>query len=91
MCVSKTKLAIAVLFCSSLLPLRLVAEQQPHMRTALEHMRQAQMQLEQASRDKGGHRVKALGHLKAAMAEVQAGIQYDNAHIEKGEQKRMKH
>lgn len=55
-------------------------EAQPEMQAALQHLREAQASLEQASHDKGGHRVKALEHIQQAMSEVEAGIQYDNTH-----------
>ncbi|MBZ5706695.1 MAG: hypothetical protein LAN63_15205 [Acidobacteriia bacterium] len=60
-------------------------EPQPEMTAAIQHLREAQQNLESASRDKGGHRVKALQYIKQAIAEVEAGIQYDNTHQSKGE------
>jgi hypothetical protein len=56
------------------------AEPQPHMRMALEFLQKARNQLEKASADKGGHRVKAIGHIDAAIGEVKAGVQFDNRH-----------
>jgi hypothetical protein len=55
-------------------------EAQPHMKAALAELETARNQLEKASSDKGGHRAKALGHVKTAIAEAKAGIAYDNAH-----------
>lgn len=55
-------------------------EAQPEMAAAIQHLREAQQSLESASHDKGGHRVKALEHINQAIAEVEAGIQYDNSH-----------
>ncbi len=55
-------------------------EAQPEMTAAIEHLREAQRSLELASRDKGGHRVLALQHVNEAIAEVEAGMQYDRAH-----------
>lgn len=55
-------------------------EDQPHMQAALEHLRQADQELQQASHDKGGHRTRALGLTKQAESEVQAGISYDDHH-----------
>jgi hypothetical protein len=60
-------------------------ENQPHMNAAMDHLQQAQKELEASSHDKGGHRVKALSLIKQAMSEVQQGIQYDNTHQEKGQ------
>ena len=66
-----------------------VPENQPHMTAALEHLRQAQRELQAGSHDKGGHRVAALRLVEQAEAEVNKGIQYDNIHPEQ-DQKRMK-
>jgi hypothetical protein len=48
--------------------------QQPHMKAALEALRSAKRHLEEAEADKAGHRVKAIGHVDAAITETQAGI-----------------
>lgn len=53
-------------------------EPQPHMRAALAALQAAKRHLDQATADKGGHRVKAIGHTNAALAEVQLGIDADN-------------
>jgi hypothetical protein len=53
-------------------------EKQPHMRGALNHLNQALDQLQKATADKGGHRVKAIGLTRSAIAEVNAGIAADN-------------
>lgn len=55
----------------------MVHGRQPHMQAALDHLRDARAQLEQASADKGGHRVKAIELINQAIDEVQAGIRYD--------------
>ena len=54
--------------------------QQPHMRMALEAMKTAKHHLDEATADKGGHRVKALEHLNMAITETEAGIAYDASH-----------
>lgn len=56
------------------------AEPQPHMRSALGSLESALGQLEKATADKGGHRVKAMGLVKQAIDEVKAGIAFDNKH-----------
>lgn len=43
---------------------------------------------EGATTDKGGHRVKAMKHLQAAMAEIEAGIAFDKANVTKSEGKK---
>lgn len=55
-------------------------EYQPHMRAALDHLRQAESELQAATQDKGGHRVRAMDLVHQTESEVQAGIQYDNQH-----------
>jgi hypothetical protein len=56
------------------------SEPQPAMREALEHLQQAEHNLQNASHDKGGHRAKAIQLIQQAKREVEAGIQYDNTH-----------
>lgn len=55
-------------------------EPQPQMTAAIDHLREAQRNLEAATHDKGTHRVKALRYVNRAIAEVEAGIRYDNTH-----------
>ncbi len=56
------------------------AERQPRMRAALDLLQKAESQLEKASHDKGGHRVKALAATRTAIAQVKKGIKHDNKH-----------
>lgn len=60
------------------LPTAAKAENQPHMRAALNSLQAARAQLQTATPDKGGHRVKAIDLVNAAIAEVQKGIAFDN-------------
>jgi hypothetical protein len=55
-----------------------IAEPQPHMQAALDALQTAERQLAIAARDHGGHRVKALAQVRAAIAEVRRGIAFDN-------------
>jgi hypothetical protein len=55
-------------------------EAQPQMRAALEHLQQAQKELEAASHDKGGHRSRAVSLVRQAIGEVKQGIEFDNTH-----------
>jgi hypothetical protein len=57
-----------------------IAEGQPHMKTALGHLRKAKSQLEKASADKGGHRKKAIDLVTEAISETQKGVEFDNTH-----------
>jgi len=63
------------------------AEKQPHMHAALKALHNAEEQLNKATHDKGGHRVKALEHVRAAIAEVKQGVAYDNKHKEEPKKK----
>ena len=47
---------------------------QPHMQRALDLLRDAKGNLEAATSDKGGHRVKAIGYVNNAIDEVKKGI-----------------
>ena len=56
------------------------AEPQPNMVHAREALVSALESLRAASDDKGGHRVKAIELIQGAIAEVEAGIRFDNTH-----------
>ena len=47
---------------------------QPNMQAALGDLRAARASLERAVPDKAGHRVRAIGLVNQAIAEVQAGM-----------------
>lgn len=53
---------------------------QPKMQATLQALGAAEHELEVAAHNKAGHRVAALGLVRQASAEVQAGIQYAAAH-----------
>jgi hypothetical protein len=56
------------------------AEPQPHMKAALNSLEAAHNQLQKATPDKGGHRVKAMELTNQAIEEVKKGIAFDNKH-----------
>ncbi len=56
------------------------AENQPHMRAALEHLQAAKAELENAEHDKGGHREAALKATNEAIKHVHEGIEFANKH-----------
>jgi hypothetical protein len=58
---------------------------QPHMQASLQSLLSAKEELQQASRDKGGHRVRAEQLVNQAIAEVRAGIEFDRTHLSPGE------
>ena len=51
------------------------AIRQPHMIAALDALKTARMELENAEHDKGGHRVKALEHVNKAIEQTKKGIE----------------
>src|SRR6266496_6540366 len=53
---------------------------QPNMEAAMQQLRAAQSSLQNASSDKGGHRVRAMQLIDQALGEVQAGMGNDNRH-----------
>ncbi len=52
------------------------AEDQPHMQHALEALKTAKHDLEQARPDKGGHREEALKKVDDAIHQVEDGIRF---------------
>ncbi|MBA2545214.1 MAG: hypothetical protein H0V17_36565 [Deltaproteobacteria bacterium] len=54
------------------------ADPQPAMKSALDNLERAHTNLKNATADKGGHRVNAIGHVEKAIAEVKKGIKFDN-------------
>jgi hypothetical protein len=54
------------------------AGDQPNMEEALDRLKDAKKDLEKATSDKGGHRVKAIEYVNLAMDEVKAGIKAGN-------------
>ena len=56
-------------------PIDLAASDQPHMQSALDHLNQAKGNLEAATSDKGGHRIKAIGYVNKAIDEVKKGLE----------------
>ncbi len=74
---------LALIFLGAFITPSLVAENQPHMRAALDHLQAAKAELEAAERDKGGHRTRAQQLTQQAIAEVKAGISFANQHSQR--------
>jgi len=53
---------------------------QPRMTAARTDLQQAKVQLQAAMNNKGGHRVKAIDYINAAISEVNQGIAFDRRH-----------
>ncbi|MGE0733130.1 MAG: hypothetical protein AB7G15_10950 [Alphaproteobacteria bacterium] len=54
-----------------------VSADQPRMHAAKRNLEAARAELQAATADKGGHRVRALNLVDQAIAEVNAGIRFD--------------
>ena len=53
---------------------------QPNMQAARGNLMNAKSELQKATADKGGHRANAIGLVNSAIAEVNAGINFDRRH-----------
>ena len=78
------KKMFSALFLSAVLVSGFVAGRahaaQPHMRAALNHLRNARHELELATADKGGHRERAMALVRDAIVEVEAGMEFSREH-----------
>ncbi|MFZ5669775.1 MAG: hypothetical protein ACOY4K_09780 [Pseudomonadota bacterium] len=70
---------LAAAFAAGALAGAAIADQ-PKMHSALDHLRAARADLQDATRDKGGHRDRALTATNNAIAQVEAGIRFDRRH-----------
>lgn len=68
----KTTLVLVTLIGA--MGLQSVWADQPNMRAALAHLREAKAALQRAEHNKGGHRGRAVEIINRAIAEVEAGI-----------------
>ena len=68
--------------------LALVSPALADMRGAKNHAEKALQELQNSTTDKGGHRMEAMKHLKAALAAIDAGVAFDQANVTKGEGKK---
>ncbi len=55
------------------------ADAQPRMVAALQNLKDAETQLQNATHDKGGHRAAALKPTREAIEQTKKGIEADNA------------
>jgi len=80
---TRTRRALAALILTlgtAGLPLQPAQADQPRMAAALEHLRAARVELEAASNDKGGHRLKAIALVDKAIRQVEQGMKFDRRH-----------
>jgi hypothetical protein len=65
---------IVSLLAISAFSLTTARAEQPHMRTALEHLRAARAELQAAEHNKGGWRLRAIENTDRAIVETERGI-----------------
>ena len=68
---------IMLVAVDGLLGAPLAADQQPHMQAAKDSLAAALAHLQQATPDKGGHRVAAIKATQNAIDHVEKGIRFD--------------
>jgi hypothetical protein len=57
-------------------------KENPEIKASMESLRKASSELQRAGGGFGGHRGKALEHIKAAEAELQQALQWDKTHAD---------
>jgi hypothetical protein len=68
------KTSLVLVTAIAAMGLQSVRADQPRMRNALRHLRDARAALENAEHNKGGHRERAIELVNQAIAEVEAGM-----------------
>ena len=76
----KARIALAVLGLLVMAAFASATPDQPFMQAARADLGTAKRELQKATPDKGGHRVKAIELVNRAIAEVNAGIAWDRRH-----------
>jgi DNA integrity scanning protein DisA with diadenylate cyclase activity len=71
--------AVLIIGCTA----SICAADEPRMRAALEHLKEAREQLEKATPNKGGHREKAIEHVNHAIEQVERGIKFSEERHER--------
>lgn len=72
-----TRILQALALTAALSVSALATAAQPHMEAALAKLKEAKAELNQASDDKGGHRVNAIKAVDHAIEQVQKGMAFD--------------
>ena len=70
------KIFLIIVVCSLFFVSGRVSADQPHMRAALNALRNARNELQLATANKGGHRAKAIDLVNQAITQVEKGIAY---------------
>jgi hypothetical protein len=76
----KAKTILAVVVLLGLVAIAGAVPDQPNMQAARANLQTAKSELQAATPDKGGHRANAIGLVKNAISEVNAGIAFANRH-----------
>ncbi len=76
----KARTIFAAVMLLSVVAIAGAVPDQPNMQAARANLLTARGELQSATSDKAGHRVKALGLVNSAIAEVNAGIAFDRRH-----------
>src|SRR2546421_5415202 len=76
----KAKIIFTALVIVGTVAIAYAVPDQPFMRAARADLQTAKSELQKATPDKGGHRVKAIELVNKAIAEVNAGIAFDRRH-----------
>jgi hypothetical protein len=76
----KAKITLAIIVLLGIVAIAGAIPDQPNMQAARANLITARNELQKATPDKGGHRVNAIGLVNSAIAEVNAGIQFDRSH-----------
>ncbi len=76
----KAKTTLVIVMLLGIVAIAGAAPDQPFMRAARGDLQNAKSELQKATPDKAGHRVKAIALVNSAIAEVNAGIAFDRRH-----------
>lgn len=76
----KARTIFAAVMLLSVVAIAGAVPDQPNMQAARGNLITARNELQRATADKGGHRARAIGLVNSAIAQVNAGIDYDRRH-----------
>lgn len=76
----KARIALALFTLFTAVVIAGAAPDQPFMRAARADLQTAKNELQRATPDKGGHRVKAIALTNQALGQVNTGIAFDRRH-----------
>ena len=80
----KARILFSVLFVLATVTIAGAVGDQPNMQAARADLVTAKRELQEATPDKGGHRVNAISLINQAIAQVNAGVAFDRRHNHAG-------